>query len=150
MTSMIRHLIVLFAVNLLLGTVDRAAAQSPKFLQRTAAEWTSQLKSADAAARRNAAFALGKMGNYAEKSLPALKQAMRQEKDNRAREAMVCAAGEIAFGSLIDDVELEAMLIEALGHADKLVRRSAACALGQTASKNDAVRDPLADASHDP
>src|SRR5260221_4425648 len=144
MTSMIRNLFLLSAVGLLVCTADRAAAQSPKFLQRTAAEWTTLLKNSDAATRRNAAFALGKMGNFAEKSLPALKQAMRQEKDNRAREAMVCAAGEIAFGSLVDDVELEAMLIEALGHADKLVRRSAACALGQTASKNDAVRDALA------
>src|SRR5260370_8609112 len=42
------------------------------------------------------------------------------------------------------------MVIEAMGHTDKLVRRSAACALGQTASKNDAVRNALAGALKDP
>ncbi len=47
-----------------------AVAQTPRFLQRTAAEWTAHLKSAKAPDRRNAAFALGKLGSYAGSALP--------------------------------------------------------------------------------
>jgi HEAT repeat protein len=139
----------LLAASLALLIGERASAQTPKFLQKTADEWAAQLKSPTASTRRNAAFALGKIGNFSEKALPELKRALRDEKDSRAREAMVWAAGEIVNGLPSNDAELEAMLIESLRHTDKLVRRSAACALGQLASNSDATRAALASALSD-
>src|SRR5438105_11967259 len=139
-----RSILVLVAVGVLGLNAGPSAAQ--KFLQKTAAEWSAQLKSADAAARRNAAFALGKMGQFAQLALPDLKRVLPEEKDPRAREAMVWAAGEIAAGLSGADGELEAMLIQSLRHSDKLVRRSAACALGQLPTKTDAMRNALANA----
>ncbi len=148
---MMRPLCLLGAGLVLALGAGRAPAQStPKFLHHTAAEWATQLRSGDAAARRNAAFALGKMGSFAAQALPEVKRSLRQEKDPRVREALVTAAGEIAAGTFGGDPELEAMLIEGLRDPDKLLRRSAACALGQIAGKDDAVRGALAQALRDP
>jgi HEAT repeat protein len=146
---MIRHTTLLLAVGLSLVGVEHASAQKT-FLQRTAAEWAGQLRSPSAAVRRNAAFGLGQMGVYGEKELPALKRALRLEKDAKARESMVCAAGEINAGMLTADPEIDGILIESLQDSDKLVRRSAACALGLIANKTDAVRTALAAALKDP
>src|SRR2546423_102091 len=74
---------------------------------------------------------------------------LSEEKAPRPRESMIWAAGEIAAGMTAPDGELEAMLIQSLRHSDKLVRRSAACALGQLPIKTDAARNALADALRD-
>ncbi len=148
---MMRPLCLLAACGLVIAGASRCQAQPPpKFLHRTAAEWAAQLRSAEPAARRNAAFALGKMGRFAAQALPELKQVLRVEKDPKVREALVAAAGEIAAGTLGGDPDLEGALIEGLRDPDRFVRRSSACALGQIAGKGDVVRAALTQALRDP
>jgi HEAT repeat protein len=140
---MTRHLSLPIAAVLLLTVLYPVSAQS-KFLNRTADDWAGQLKNADAAARRNAAFALGKFGDLAKGYLPALGKLYDEEQDARTREAIVGAIGEIASGGDTTDTSPEPVLIKALENdKDKLVRRSAAWSLGLIGSKNDRVRDAL-------
>lgn len=135
----------------LLATHAHAQSES-KFLGKTAAEWAERLRTGDPAARRQAAFALGKMGNRAAAALPQLKTGLRNEKDVKAREALACALGEVASVSLQGggDFEAELLLVEAARDADKLVRRSAVYALGRLGNKTDATRAALVKAVGDP
>ncbi len=150
---MMRQLTILGAAALLLVAADRAAAQPmPRFLGKTAAQWTDQLKNPTATAtRRSAAFALGKLGVYASTALPELKKLYRTEKDAGTREAIVVALGEVAAGTESVDADLETLLIDALQRdPDQFVRRSAALSLGLLGSKTDAVRTALGQAMTDP
>jgi HEAT repeat protein len=147
---MLRTLTLLSAVAVLASASAPAVAQQAKkqrFLQRTVDEWSAQLKSAKAADRRNAAFALGNFGAFATSALPTLTRMYGQEQDARAREAIVLAAGEIAADADMADEQLLTMLIEALQRdQDRYVRRSAALALGQIRSKSEKVQAALGQA----
>ncbi|MBI1831376.1 MAG: HEAT repeat domain-containing protein [Planctomycetes bacterium] len=143
-----------------------------KFLGKGPADWAQQLKAhKDAKQRRGAAFALGKLGWRVEASFPAIKAAYAKEQDTRVKEAIVYALGEICrdvksfynststtpatrqslvnhfeeicLGAGSRDRDLEQLLIGALGDDDKLLRRSAAFALGCLASKSAATRQAL-------
>jgi HEAT repeat protein len=111
------------------------ALSQAQFLGKGADEWLRQLKSeSDARQRRNAAFALGKMGNRAADALPALGTTLARERDPAAREAIVFAIGEICRESVQanGDSSMEDLLCGVLQARDEtpLVRRSAAYALG--------------------
>jgi HEAT repeat protein len=148
---MIRHLSLPLAAILSVACISQGSAQTePKFLRKTADEWAALLKSPEAAARRNAAFALGQLGDFAVLSLPKLKQALRQEKDPKAREGLVAALGQVASGAKAPDAEMEKLLLEALRDPDKYVRRSAALALGLTSTKSEAALEGLTGALADP
>src|SRR5262249_44641985 len=96
--------------------------------------------------RRNAAFALGKLGRYAAGALPALKHSLREDKEAAVREAAAFAVGEIVKESIEarDDADLPALL-EGLLKNDPtaLVQRSAAYALGCLNKRAESARAAL-------
>ncbi len=146
---MIRHLVLSCCVAFGLAVSSLHAQQ---FLGKTLNEWTTQLKTSnDAKQRRNAAFALGKMGNRALAALPALKSAYSKERDAKVRDAIIYGMGEIcreAVGAA-GDAELEPLFINAAKDADTYVRRSALFALGCLAKKSPATLAALRSALND-
>lgn len=141
-----RTLFLLPALCLLAPALQ--AQTDTKFLGKSAPEWARQLKAdRDPLQRRNAAFALGKMGNRADEVLLDIKTCLSAEKEPRVREAIVSALGEIARESLAagGDSGLEETLCQ-LVRADSeapLVRRSAAVALGCLNQKSPKVLEAL-------
>ena len=100
---------------------------------------------------RQAAFALGKMGQRALGSLPDMKAVYVKESDVKVREAIVFALGEIcrdtpAAGA---DPAMERLFLGALGDANPYVRRSSVYALGCLASKSDDTRQAIVTALRD-
>jgi HEAT repeat protein len=145
------HLVKMLLGVAVLACASAPAVAQPRLFKKTAAQWTAQLQDQSAAERRNAAFALGKFGAGANGAMPALKQLYAKETDARTREAIVLAAGEIASETGSVDVQLESMLIDALQRdKDRLVRRSAAVALGMLGSRKQAVVTALGQALSDP
>ncbi|HZZ78068.1 MAG TPA: HEAT repeat domain-containing protein [Gemmataceae bacterium] len=133
---MVRHIVTAFTVFVISGT---ALYAQDRFLGKNATEWVAQLKSNnDPKQRRNAAFALGKLGNRSLDSLPAMKFAFTQEKDPKVRETLVYAMGEICRDSVgtTNDTDLERIFISATSNQDPHVRRSGAYALGCLANKS--------------
>src|SRR5262249_20929281 len=101
-------------------------------LGKSAEDWLKDLQDSESeAARRNAAFALGKMGHAP--ALPGLTQRLTSDKSAKVREAAAFALGEVGSKKLgaLGDANLVPALIKGLKDADPLVRRSSACALGQ-------------------
>src|SRR5262249_44895183 len=127
----VRRLILL---GLLGGVVFWTAPVSgqARFLNKTASDWMNELGAGEAKVRRNAAFALGKMGRDADIALRRLQQCVKGDSDAGVREAAAFALGEIGQVSLKTggSAELVALLSGALKDKDALVRRSAAYALG--------------------
>jgi HEAT repeat protein len=147
---MIRHFLLSVSVTLCLG-IPALNAQD-KLLGKTADAWMAQLKnSADAKLRRNAGFALGKMGFRAALVVPSMKIAYAKEKDVKVREAIVFALGEIGRESppVREDRGLENLFLGAITEADPYLRRSAAFGLGCLASKSDATFKALENALAD-
>ncbi len=120
---------------IVLVTPVDALAQYPKFLDKDANTWGADLNAPDAKARRSAAFALGKMGMYANSQVPALVKVLQNSKEDAAvREAAAFALGDIckSFVGARGEPSLLPALQKALSNSseDELVRRSAAYALG--------------------
>jgi HEAT repeat protein len=131
--SIMSKFILSFCCVLFLSTGAHGQGAA-KFLDKRADEWVRQLKAdVEPRQRRNAAFALGKMGNRAGELLETIKGCLAGEKDAKVREAIVFALGEIGRDSLRGDdsalIELLSQLVQARTE-DALVRRSAAYALG--------------------
>lgn len=115
--------------GLLLPSVSR----SQTFLGKDAGTWEKILnESKDMRQRRNAAFALGKLGSAAASALPSLKKHLKDDDAKEVREAAAYALGDIGLESLksLDDPTLVEVLAAALKDSNPLVRRSAAYALG--------------------
>jgi HEAT repeat protein len=143
---MSRYVLLLLLIGLLgpLGQVQAqkgpakknnpvAALPQEKFLGKEVKAWKADLETGNEASRRNAAFALGKIGNHAWVALPELKKRLREDKDAKVREAVAFALGEISLVSL--QAGKDAALVQGLSEAlvkdpNPLVRRSAAYALG--------------------
>src|SRR5579884_3182875 len=147
-----RIVFLLPAFCLLAASVQ--AQTDTKFLGKSAPEWARQLKAdRDALQRRNAAFALGKMGNRAGPVMLEIKTCLTAEKEPRVREAIVFALGEIARESLAagGDGDLEDLLCRLLRAEDEapLVRRSAAVALSGLNTKSPKVLEALTKALGD-
>jgi len=142
-----KRIIALVAVCMIVPTLTG----QEKFLAKSADGWARDLKSADAAQRRNAAFALGKMGGRGYVVIGDLRAAFAKEKDVKVRDAMVFAMGEMCRDTTAatGNVELEKLFITALTDAEPPVRRSAAFALGCLGTKSEAARQALDDALGD-
>src|SRR4051794_6138583 len=102
------------AMLLLVLVPSSTHAQNGLFLGKPVSTWQGDLTKPDAAARRSAAFALGKIGNRAAGALPQLSKLLRADGDARVREAAACAIGEIARESLRGDAGLVPTLGAAL------------------------------------
>jgi HEAT repeat protein len=143
---MARHLFLTLGITFFFAGGSLPAQDKASFLGKTADGWAAQLKSADAALRRQAAFALGKMSTRAIPALKDMKLALKNEKETRVRETLLYALGEICRDTTAtsDDAELEMLFVSALtDDADAQVRRSAVFALGCLAMKSDTTRKAL-------
>ena len=126
----------LIAVSLLVvlgGFLMPTAGRGQTFLGKDASAWERTLNgSKDARQRRNAAFALGKLGNAAAPALASLKKHLKEDDSKEVREAVAFALGDIGKESLktLEDATVVEALAAALKDQDALVRRSAAFALG--------------------
>src|SRR5947209_2161083 len=90
---MIRHLCLALGVSL---GVAFASLPAQEFLGKTADGWVKQLKTGDAKQRRNAAFALGKLGRrVGGLAVAEMRAAYANENDAKVRDAVVSALGEI-------------------------------------------------------
>ncbi len=141
-----RAIIVAFVLLPLL--TSSATAQ---FLGKGTSEWAADLERGDEPQRRNAAFALGKLGQTALPAAPALKRAAAADKSAKVREAATYALGEIALRAVAlgKDADLQNVLSKLLGDNDPLVRRSAAYALGCLGTDASAARTAVETALRD-
>ncbi|MCI0639650.1 MAG: HEAT repeat domain-containing protein [Gemmataceae bacterium] len=116
----------------LVGVLTFSHAQAQVFLGKGSQDWLKVLDQGDEAARRNAAYALGKLGSHAADATGALLRRLAEDKSPKVREASAYALGEIAKESLkvTAQPQLAPGLVKALADQDPLVRRSAAYALG--------------------
>lgn len=133
------------------GFLTAAPVGAQDFLGKGARAWQAELDSQSEAARRNAAFALGKLGSHAAPAVSKLADRMSAEKSAKVREAIAFALGEIGRGSLnaSADPSLLPALKKGLLDADHLVRRSSACALGSLGADAEPALDALAFAAQD-
>ena len=139
-----RHFLLSLCVTACLG-VSALPAQEKKFLGKTAESWSFLLRDAnsDAKTRRNAAFALGKMGPAVSGRLGGMKAVYLKEPDVKVREAIVFAMASICSEGAGEDLGLDKLFIGALTEADPHLRRSAAYALGSLKPRTDEMRDAL-------
>lgn len=124
-------------------------AQGQIFLGKGAQEWMKELEKSDnPAARRNGAFALGKLA--AVDGLRPLKKAVG-DPDAKVREAALFALGEMGKQSIAAsrDPELAPLLAKAMADREPLVRRSAAYALGCLGADGIVAEPALKDALRD-
>jgi HEAT repeat protein len=124
-----------------------APARAQLFLEKNAAGWEQALKDGkDGRARRNAVFALGKLGKSAVGAVATLKKYLREDTDATVREAAAFALGEIGRESLraADDPDVLEQLAKSLKEdKNEMVRRSAACAIGNFGTSAKSVRAQL-------
>lgn len=112
-----------------------AQAGTSIFLGKSLDAWRRELSNKDAAVRRSAAFALGRMGDSARGAVPQLVQRLQQDKDAGVRDMSASAIGAIARESASNNEEAwkqsGGMLVQLLkSDPSERVRRSTAYALG--------------------
>ena len=122
-----------------------------QFLGKSVAQWAMELEKGDDAAKRKAAFALGKSGAQGTAAIPYLKNALSAEKNPKVREAAAFALGEIIqrVPEAGKDGDLVGILTAALKDADPLVKRSALFALGGMANDAASARTAIEQALDD-
>jgi HEAT repeat protein len=118
-----------------LALVPAARGQTGSYLGKTYFQWASALSNKDAAVRRSAAFALGKMGNGAQRAVGQLVERLDRDDDAGVREAAAAAIGDIILelrGTLagLREPTILAAVQKALNDPDPRVQRSAAYAVG--------------------
>ncbi len=113
-------------------------AQGQTFLGKPVEQWLAGLDAKTTQERRNAAFALGKMGKDAQHAVKYL-TARLDDPDRAVREAAAFAIGEICLAAKVWRPESLGPLCARLKDEkeDPLVRRSAAFALGSMGRAND-------------
>lgn len=127
------------------------------FLHKRLSDWLQDLsRSSRPAARRSAAFALGRLGPLAAFALEDLERALRNDRDPGVRDMAAAAIGDIV-GSLRHytpkrEWELAGETLERAlrTETDPRIRRSAAYALGAFGELAAAAREPLRHALNDP
>ncbi len=105
------------------------------FLRKSVDTWRNELVQSQAAQRRSAAFALGRMGVEARQAVPELARRVLQDPDAGVRDAAAAAIGDIVRDFKGGDAgqiwtNAGGTLVKALNDSDERVRRSAAYALG--------------------
>src|SRR4051794_14996835 len=134
----------LAVLTLLAFALDAASAgaQPGQFLGKSSDEWAAKLRNGpDAKTRRNAAFALGKIGPRASDTTGDLLKGL-SDNDPMVREAAAFALGEIHKGSAGATV-IDALIAALNGDADDMVKRSAAVALGSIGRRTPQVQAAL-------
>jgi len=132
--------------RMLLGAVALGACltagygQEKTFLGKTSAQWAANLTSADAASKRGAAFALGKLGYSGSVYIPQLLQLVQTDPDPTVKDVAANAVGEICKATPGFPPESWPTIVEAMNQAlskdaDPGVKRSAAFALGCLGAK---------------
>ena len=139
-----------FIITVTVIALQSAAARA-QFLGKSVAQWAMELEKGDDAAKRKAAFALGKTGAQGAPAVPYLKNALSSEKNAKVREAAAFALGEIAqrVPEVGKDGDLVRILTTALKDNDPLVKRSALFALGSLASDAASARAAIEQALDD-
>lgn len=127
---------VLFAILAGVLLAGALPARGQEFLKKKADDWVEELKSKDAAVRRSAAFALGKMGLPVAWATPELLAALADDKP-AVREAAAFALGEI--GPTDNSRPSREALLARLKDDNAKVRRSAAFALGRLGARGATV-----------
>jgi HEAT repeat protein len=138
---------------LLLALASSVAAQNARveFLGKSADKWLSDLNSGEPRVRRNAAFALGKLGSGAETGIGPLARLVQMDPSPAVREAAAFSLGEICQGGRGLSTDAFSALKNALaGDREPLVRRSAAFALGSLGSASPEAQQALERALVDP
>jgi len=141
-------------VCVLVGLAVPASGQGARidFLGKPAPKWLGDLDSKEAPVRRNAAFALGKMGGGADQAVAPLARLVQGDPSASVREAAAFALGEICHdGRMLTNDAFVALKSALASDREPLVRRSAAFALGSIGSASpeaqQALEKALADTS---
>ena len=127
-----------------------------EIIGKNANVWITDLNSADARTRRNAAFALGRGGDKAKGCAAVLVELLNRESDPSVREAAVYALGEIGpvdykdIPQFVQSKALPAFTKALRDTANPKVRRSAAYALGRYGIQAAKARTDLEQALKDP
>jgi HEAT repeat protein len=137
---------------LFLWQITNAPLCAQSFLGKSTLTWTQELERPEESARRNAAYALGKLGSQAAQSIPNLLERLQKDSSPKVREAAAFALGEIGRESInaAANQKLVPVLANALKDENSLVRRSAAFALGNLGNDAAAALDALDSAMSDP
>lgn len=137
------RIISLAIISISLAT--SVANAQEKFLGKAADGWISQLKSGDAKQRRNAAYALGKMGGRAYLHVNEMQLAYAKESDAKVRDTLLYGMGEICRESAAANANesLERLFVAALKESDPSLRRSGAFALGCLGNRSERTRAAL-------
>lgn len=129
-------------------------ACAAEFLGKSLETWRRDLSSRDAAVRRSAAFALGRMGEEASSAVQQLVRRMLEDKDAGVRDMAASAIGDIARALKSNNdgawEKSGGTLVKLLKEdASERVRRSAAYALGTFGSRASGAAEDLAKALGD-
>jgi HEAT repeat protein len=135
------------AVILALWAPGRAEPQS--YLGKSPTEWQKQLAAKDAKARRDAAFALGKMGPVADEALGDLLKLLQRDPDKSVRDSAAYSLGQICKRGRAPEEVIDALCKCVADDADGNVKRSCAVALGHCAADSAVVRAALGKALDD-
>src|SRR5262249_46687264 len=121
-----------------------ASARAQSFLGKNVAHWQAELTKKEPAVRRNAAFALGKLGPDAQEAVAALLMCLATDTDKGVKETAAYSLGQICKrGRAPEEVLAQLARILANQNEDPQVRRSAAVALGHCATDIAGVRSAL-------
>jgi HEAT repeat protein len=129
-----RHLVSVILCGLTL--VPAARGQTGSYLGKNYFDWIPGLSKPDAAVRRSAVFALGKIGDGARRAVPQIAKLLETDPDAGVRETAAAAIGDMLMDRLpgagreLAANELKALQRALEKDADPRVRRSAAYALG--------------------
>lgn len=128
------HLFVIVGCLLVLD-VSAVRAGTSVFLGKSVSAWQRELSHHDAAVRRSAAFALGRMGEDARGAVSQLVQRLREDPEASVRDMAASAIGDIARALKDDNATTwkksgEVLMQLLKDDPSARVRRSAAYALG--------------------
>jgi HEAT repeat protein len=142
-----RLMLIPLAAALVLVFTNRAQPQT--YLGKTAAEWHKRLADKDVLARRDAAFALGKLGYEAEDAADDLLKLLKSDGDKGVRDAAAYSLGQVCKRGRAPAEVIETLCKVVASNDDGTVKRSCAVALGNCAADSPQVRQALAQAIED-
>ena len=134
---------------LVLTVLAPSRVEPQTYLNKSAAQWQQQLTSKDARARRDAAFALGKLGPNADDAAGDLLKLLQSDADKSVRDTAAYSLGQVCRRGRTPPEVIEALCKIVGSDGDGTVKRSCAVALGHCASDTAAVRQALGKALDD-
>jgi HEAT repeat protein len=140
---------ILIPLAVVLSLVFTGRAQPQSYLGKSAADWQKRLADKDAHARRDAAFALGKIGHDADNAIDDLLKLLKTDSDKGVRDAAAYSLGQVCKRGRAPAEVIETLCKIVASNDDGAVKRSCAVALGNCASDSQEVRKALAQAMDD-